>query len=424
LAILVATQPAFAESKTEASPAAWAGEGDKPTEPASLVPLAEKRTEQKDSLLPVAPLGWLHDHTGKAKKSLYGATNLDLAAIFAHVFQGVSDSIDGEDDTGMATTMDFAGVWDLFHKGRPTQAQAIFHVQSRWDYSTTGPEDLGAVSVGSIIGTADTFSEYSQSFVMRNFYWRQGAPETGWVYRLGKITPDALISSSPYLDSQTTFLPSGGTGPFAVALPDSGFGAVGALYLGDRTAVVGLVSDANADRTDRGDIGEGDFFAAAELHLKIAPKTAKAPYSKLTLWHTDGTKEGKAVNAQAGPSGWGYFLMHQQELTDDGRWIGILRYGKSFDNSAVYDEMAAAHLLLYEPRFASRLKNDVIGAAFNWARGPVEGSRSEYHFEVFYRFPLFPGVDAGLSYQHIIDPALTREVEDVSVFSFRLRTAF
>ena len=424
LAILVATQPAFAESKTEASPAAWAGEGDKPTEPASLVPLTEERREQKDSLFPVAPLGWLRDGTGTAKQSLYDATGLDLAAVLTHVFQGVSDSIDGEDDTGMATTMDFAGVWDLFHKGRPTQAQAIFHVQSRWDYSTTGPEDLGAVSVGSIIGTADTFSEYSQSFVMRNFYWRQGAPETGWVYRLGKITPDALISSSPYLDSQTTFLPSGGTGPFAVALPDSGFGAVGALYFGDRTAVVGLVSDANADRTDRGDIGEGDFFTAAELHVKIAPKTAKAPYSKLTLWHTDGTKDGKAVNAQAGPSGWGYFLMHQQELTHDGRWIGILRYGKSFDNSAVYDEMAAAHLLLYEPRFSSRLKNDVIGAAFNWARAPVEGSRSEYHFEVFYRFPLFPGVDTGLSYQHIIDPALTRDVDDVSVFSLRLRAAF
>jgi hypothetical protein len=259
---------------------------------------------------------------------------------------------------------------------------------------------------------------------MRNLYWRQGTPETGWVYRIGKITPDALLGSSPHLDSQTTFLPSGGTGPFAIALPDSGLGAIAAWYPNDRIALAGLVSDANADRFDEGDIGDGDLFSAAELHVRVAPRTDKAPYSKLTLWHTDGTKDGSAINAMAGPSGWGYFLMHQQELTADGRAIGILRYGKSFNNSAVYDETAAAHFLLYEPRLLTSLKNDVVGVAFNWARAPVDGSRSEYNFEVFYRFPIFPDIDTTLSYQSVIDPALTREVDHASVFSLRLRAVF
>jgi len=395
-----------------------------PTEPSALVPGAEQRAAQRDSLFAISPLGWLRDDIASGKRKLYDATGLRLAAIFTHVFQGVTDTIDGEDDTGTATTMDFAGIWELFDKGEPTQAQAVFHVQSRWDYSTTGPEDLGAVSIGSILGTADTFSEYSQTFVMRNFYWRQGDQKTGWVYRLGKITPDAMMSSSPHLDSQITFLPSGGTGPFAIALPDSGFGAAGGLYFGERWGLGALVSDANGDRTDRGDIGEGDLFSALELQVKIAPKTEKAPYSKVTVWHTDGTKDGSAVNAQAGPSGWGYFLMHQQELSADGRWIGILRYGKSFDDAAVYDELAAAHLLLYEPGFSTRLKNDVIGAAFNWARAPFDGTRSEYHFEIFYRFPIFPNVDTTLSYQAVSDPALDLGVDDASVFSLRFRAAF
>jgi porin len=394
------------------------------TDPSTLLPEIDERRTQKDSLFSVAPMRSLLDSTGKAKQDLYDATGLKLGAAIAHVFQGLTDSIGDEDKRGTATTLDLLGTWDLFNKGQSTQAQLVFHVQSRWDYGTMGPEELGSTSLGSIIGTADTYAEYSRTFVVRNLYWRQGAPETGWVYRLGKITPDALISSSTYLDSQTTFLPSGGTGPFTIALPDSGLGAIGAWYFNDRAALVGLVSDANADRFNEGDIGEGDYFTAAELHFKVAPITPNAPYSKLTLWHTDGTHDGEAINAMTGASGWGYYIMHQQELTADGRAIGILRYGKGFDDSAVYEEQAAAHFLLYEPRLLTRLKHDVVGVAFNWASAPLDNSRNEKNIELFYRFPIFPDVDTTLSYQSVIDPALTRDVDHASVFSLRIRMTF
>ena len=415
---------------TQASSAADAGgvertdSFDGPDEPLGRLRQVEQRNKEIDSLFPVSPLGWLHDTTERAKNSLYDATGLNLVLVFAHLFQGMTDSIGGEDDIGTATTMDFLGAWDLFHKGRSTQAQAVFHVQSRWDYGSTGPEDLGAASLGSAIGTADTYAESRDTFILRNLYWRQGTPETGWVYRLGKITPDAILSSSPHLDSQTTFLPSAGTGPFAIALPDSGLGAVGAWYINDRVALAGLISDANGDRTDFGDLGEGDLFEALELHVKIAPRTPKAPYSKLTLWHTDGTKNGEPMNAEFGPDGWGFFLMHQQELTADGRLIGIARYGHGFDDAAVFDDLAAVHLLFYEPRLLTRLKHDVVGAAFNWGNTPVDGARDEYNVEVFYRFPLFPNVDTTFSYQSVINPAFTRDVDHASVFSMRLRTAF
>jgi hypothetical protein len=393
-------------------------------DPSTLLPEIDKRGTEKDSLFPVSPLGWLHDATSQAKQELYDATGLKLGVAISHVFQGLSDAIDGEDKEGTASTFDLVGTWGLINRGKPTEGQAVFHVQSRWDYGTTGPEDLGSTSLGSVIGTADTYSEYDDTFVLRNLYWRQGSPEAGWAYRFGKITPDALLSSSTHLDSQTTFLPSGSVSPAAMALPDSGLGAVGAWYFSDRAALAGLVSDANGDRTDTGDIGEGDFFKAAELLVKVAPRTPQAPFSKLTLWHTDGTKNGQASNASFGPDGWGFFAMHQQELTADGRAIGIFRYGKSFDDSAVYEQQAAAHLLLYEPRLLTRLKNDVVGTAVNWAKAQGNGSRSEYNAEVFYRLPLFPEVDTTLSYQSVINPALTREVDHASVFSIRFRVTF
>jgi hypothetical protein len=424
LAVLLAAGGALADPATETPSGAYRDSLGSPTEPSVLLPDVDARNAEKDAVFSVSPLGWLHERTASAKQELYDASGLKLGFAFAHVFQGISEAVDGEDEEGTATTMDFIASWGLINRKEPTEGQAVFHVQSRWDYGTTGPEELGSTGLGSIIGTADTYAEYDDTFVLRNMYWRQGSSEAGWVYRLGKITPDALLNSSEHLDSQTTFLPSGGTGPFAIALPDSGLGAAGAWYFSDRAALAGLVSDANGDRFDFGDVDEGDVFKAAELQVKVAPMTPEAPYSKLTFWHSDGTKNGQPANGSFGPDGWGFFAMHQQELTADGRAIGILRYGKSFDDAAAYDQQAGAHFLFYEPRLFTGLKHDVVGTAFNWAEAPIPGSRSEYNTEVFYRFPLFPEVDTTLSYQSVINPALTREVDHASVFSLRFRVTF
>jgi carbohydrate-selective porin OprB len=427
VAALLVPGVACAASDTESPTYAGQDNFGSPSEPSNLLPEITQRRKQKDSMFPASPLGWLHDSTGKAKQGIKDATGLKLGVVFAHLFQGLSDTIDGDDKSGMATTFDMLGTWDLIDEGEPTQGQAVFQVQSRWDYGTTGPEDLGASSLGSLIGTGDTFARYPRALVLRNLYWRQGSPEAGWSYRLGKITPDGILSASAYLDSQQTFLPTGSVTSGAIAFPDSGLGAVGAWYLSDRATLVGLVSNANADRFNVfgfDEVGEGDVFAAAEFHMKIAPRTEKAPWSKLTVWHTDGTEDGAGVNAMTGKSGWGFYLLHEQELSADGRAIGIARYGRSYNESAVYEQQAGVHFLLYDPGFATNLKHDVVGTAFNWARSPEVDTRDEYNLEVFYRFPLFPNVDTSLSYQYVINPAFTTEVDSSSVFSLRFRTVF
>ena len=416
----------FANPDDEAQASTYSDSFDDPTDPSYLLPLIDERKAQRDSLFGVSPLGKVRDETEILKQELYDATGIKLGILLGHVFQKVTDSLPGQDEAGTATVLHMLGSWDLINKGKPTLGQLVFHVEGRWDYGTTGPEELGTNSLGSAIGTADTFAKYSPAFLLRDLYWRQGSPEAGWVYRAGKITPDSLLASSAHLDPYSNFLPSGGTGAFAIALPDSGLGAAGAWYFSDRIALAGLISDANADRFDYDarDISEGDFFKAVELHFKVAPRTPNAGFSKITLWQTDGTKNNEPANAQAGPSGWGYFIKHEQELTADGRLIGILRYGKCFDDSAVYEQQGAAHLLLYEPRVLTRLKNDLVGAAFNWAKTAIPEKRSEYHLEVFYRFPIVPSVDTTLSYQYVINPALTRDIDHASVFSLRFSTVF
>lgn len=397
---------------------------DDPDDPQDLLRAIRERGTQKESVFRVSPLSGLHEATDQAKQELYDATHLELGLALTHLFQWLSEAPLARDTWGTVTNVDFLGTWELLDRGEPTQGQLFFHLQGRWDYGTTGPETLGTESLGTLNGTANTFAAYQPAIIMRNLYWQQGTEESQWAYRVGKITPDAILSTSAHVSAHTTFLSTTGVGSFANALPDSGLGLVGVWHFNDRLKLMGLFSDANADRTDFGDIGAGDFYKALELGVKVAPRTPKAGYSKVTLWHTDGTKDELAANGQMGPEGWGYFLKHEQELTDDGRAIGILKYGQSFEDSAFYEQLAGGYFLLYDPTGQGTLKNDLLGVGYNWAQATLSEAESETNLEVFYRFPIYPMVDMTLSYQSVFNPALDPDNDQASAFSVRIRTTF
>lgn len=390
--------------------------------------IRQKREVPTPSLFPTSPLTPLRNKTHELERRVYEGTNIKFGTVFNTLLQGLSDEIPGEDDFGMATAMSFLGTWDACNQGSPTQGQVTFELQGRWDWGTTAPADLGPQSLGSLTFTANPFNAYTPTFLVRNLFWRQGGREVGarWVYRIGRITPDAILGTSAHINGYTTYLPVAGTGPFAIALPDSGLGWVGGWFINDRLTVAGLVSDANADRFDFGDIDEGDFFTALELQVKVLPLTENAGHSKVTIWHNDGTKFGDVINGSTGQEGWGVFIKHEQELTCDGRAVALARWGRSYKDSAVYEQQAAAHFLLYDPFNSGCYQEDLfsadlLGVAYNWVQ-PTGVPRDESNVELFYRFPLFPYVDVTFSYQAIINPALDPSNDYGSAFSFRLRS--
>lgn len=397
---------------------------DDPDDPHNLLPAVKERGAQKESVFRFSPLKGLHEATDQAKQDLYDATHIKIGFAANHLFQWLSESLSGEDTWGTATDMDIFGTWELINRGEPTQGQVYFGLEGRWNYGTTGPETLGTVSLGSLNQTGNTFEAYQPAVIFRHLYWQQGSKEAGWVYRIGKINPDSTLDTSAHISANTSFLSTAGVGAFANAFPDTGLGVMVGKSFSDEVALIGLVSDANGDRTDFGDIGEGDFYKAIELAVKINPKTPNAGYSKVTLWHTDGTKDGLPSNGQTGPDGWGYFLKHEQELTEDGRAIGILKYGQSFEDSAFYEQLAGAYFLLYDPTGLGQLKNDLFGVGYSWAQATESTARSESSIETFYRFPIYSRVDMTLSYQSVINPALDPDNDHASVFSIRLRTTF
>lgn len=395
-----------------------------PDDPHNLLLSTQERAKQKESLFRVSPLAGLHETTDQAKQDLYDATHIKLGLAATHLFQWLSESRPDGDTWGNATDMDIFGTWELLDRGEPTQGQLYFALEARWDWGTTAPETLGGESLGSMNQTANTYRAYQPAVILRSLYWQRGSKKAGWIYRIGKINPDAIVATSAHLSPSTTFLSGAGVGSFVIAHPDFGLGVAARRYFGDRVALMGFLSDADADRKNFGDIGAGNFYKALELAVKVAPKTPKAGYSKATLWHTDGTKDGLPSNAQTGSEGWGYFLKHEQEMTDDGRVIVIIKYGQSFEESAIYEQMAGVYFLLYDATGLIRLKNDLFGVGYTWAQATESTARSETSVEAFYRFPLSTHVDMSLNYQSVINPALDHDNDHASVFSIRLRTTF
>jgi hypothetical protein len=408
------------DSNDDASPRFMS---EHPEDPEVLLTEISQRRSQKDSVFPVAPLHRLHDAADMWAANIEEATHLKLGAAFNHAFMWLSESPLGDDKYGVASELSVLGTWELANVGEPKQGQLFFQLQGRWQYGPPGPEVLGTENLGSLVGTANTFSEYVPTFILRNLYWQQGSAAAGWAFRVGKITTDAMLSTSAHIASPITFLPTASTGPFANALTDSGLGIAATWFVNDRFKVLGIISDANADRFNFGDITEGDFYSAVEFAYKIAPRTAKAGYSKFTLWHTDPTKDGQPVNGHLGPGGWGFFIKHEQELSADGRAVAVFRYGKSYNESAVYDYQFGAYFLLYNPT-ESGLQNDLLGVAVNWAQANVSGARLESNLEIFYRFPILPKLDMTLSYQSLFNLALDPDNDHASAYALRLRTTF
>jgi len=395
-----------------------------PEDPVNQLPLMRERKAAKDAVFRVSPLQKAHENENRRNAALKEKTGLGFGMNSNTLIQWLTDVLPGADNSGVATTFDFVGTWAAIKRGKPNEGQVLFQLEGRWDYGTTGPTTLGSAGLGSLGFTANIYAAYVPAFLpFRNLYWQQGSKEAGWLYRLGRITVDQIFSTSRHISPALTYQPILGTGPFVIGLADTGWGAAGAWYFTDRVGLIGAVHDADSNRQDFL-TPQGNYFTAIELGGQIAPQTDKAGYSKLTLWHTDGTSDGQPINGSLGPAGWGWMLKLENELTSDGRVIGIARYGESYDGSALYRKLAGAHWLLYDPSFFHRINNDLIGVAVNWVQPWQSGSRGETNFEVFYRFPMVPGFDTTFSYQAIFNPALDLGIDFSSAFSFRFRIVF
>ena len=168
LSCLVAAPASAQTAAAAANNNQGGGISSDPDDPGVLLQDIQQRAAQREALFPVSPLGRLRDHTDRAKQRIYEATGIKLGLALNNLGQGLSKVLPGKADSGMTTDMDFVVKRELINKGKPNHGGVYFQLEGRWDYGTTGPQDLGFVSLASAGGTANAFSAYNPTFLTRN----------------------------------------------------------------------------------------------------------------------------------------------------------------------------------------------------------------------------------------------------------------
>ena len=361
------------------------------------------------------------------RDEIFKSTGLKVGAFHSTLFQYASRSLPEQDKYGVATITGLYGTWDAVEIGDASAGQISFGLEARWDYGDRlTPSELGFAGIGSATGTADPYGATTPTLVLRELFWRQGSEDKGWNYRIGKITPDRLLTSSDFIDPVSLGFPVGSQGSSAIALPDSGLGLAAGWFPSKRFRVGAVISDAAGDRTDLGDIGQSNFFKSIEFQAQLFPLTENAGYSSLAVWHTDGTENpNDALGSSTGEDGWGFFAKYEQELTRDGQNIFIARYGKSYDDAAVYEEQGSIRYVRLDPPDPFGISADRFGIAASFVDPLVNPlDRDEWAIDAFYRFNLFERVEASVGYQAIFDPSFNPNDDTISVFSFRISQFF
>ncbi len=393
---------------------------------------ASQSARERDNLVESDRLKQLYTEFDARRARLYQSTGLKLGAFHSTLLQGANRSLPGQDNTGIATISALYGTWDLVERGNASAGQLSFGVEARWGYGDNlTPSELGFIGIGSATGTSDPYGETDPVVILRELFWRGGSPERGLDYRIGKITPDRLLTGTEFGDPVSMFLPIGSQGSPSVGFPDSGLGFAVGVYPTDYFRFGVVVADANGDRANFGDISEGNFFKAIEFQAKLFPLTQttgfeKAGFSSVTLWHTDGTDDpANALDSSTGAAGWGFFVKLEQELSTDGKNIGMIRYGHSYDGAAVYKEQGSIRYIRLDPPDPFGLRDDRFGIAASFVKplfNPFD--RDEWGVDAFYRFNPFERAEATFGYQVIVDPAYNPTEDNVSIFSYRFTQFF
>ena len=389
----------------------------------------------KKSLIPIAPLQPLQDGWKYVDDWIKEKIGLDLGVSLTTAFTQMTESLPGTDDHAFGYDVGIYGKWSLLAKGTEWEGFLSFLVQGRDSLFTDVAPGSLFVNAGSLAGPVDSFDD-DQGFVLREMWWQQGSKDAGLMYRIGKIAPDTIVGTVSQFDSANLdFLALGQVVKLASRFPDAGFGAAVGFYPKGNSKhqphLTLYISDQNGDRQNEGDIGEGEFFKGAEIGFRPFPQTDKAPLWRFTVWHAD-KQDNEGI-----PEGYGILTKIEQELSSDGRFIGVLNYGHSWDAAFARNQLTG-RLVIEDPfRFINPnvdLAGDRLGLGASWVDPAVSGGRDEYNLEVYYHFPLFPNLDMTLDAQYMIDPALipiveeaspgTETFDDVFAFTVRFRITF
>jgi len=357
---------------------------------------------------------WLREKTGFGFSGSYGV-----------MWQNVSSSlIDERNAVSSKLTLNFNQ--ELLFRGTPDVLVFELVAERRAPLGTDlTTQEVGQFG-GSLLSTAPTWGEFD--FGVTQWYLRQNLFNNRVQYAVGKLFAPNFVNPYPFFDDNRQFFSQQFTTSPAIETPLRTFGGVIAVYPIPTSNVYlqfGMYSANSADT----DWVIDDFFTSGEhfYHVDIGwtslarsgtPIQGRGPTDpnnfSITFWQQDEQDNGRSASR-------GIAFNANFMVSDN--FMPFIRGGFS-EGWLIKNTLSTG--FGYRPPFN---EDDLFGMGFGWAEPaeailPFPELRSQYTFEMFYRFNVTPNFAITPDLQIIFDPSLNPELDVLWVLGLRSRIVF
>jgi len=380
--------------------------------PDAINSILQQTEESPDSLFPYGPFQPLHDVWKPTTENLKDSAGLDLGLNYTTIYQSASYVRSGPSSAA-------GGDFDLFGEWRPWDCDEcqpgylVFSSESRHRLDDIPP---AALNTGTVGGTIVGFG--TQDFSMVQFYWEQGSPEDGLLFRIGEMDPALIWDGGRYVSSNYAFLSPAFSDTLPMPLPGAGLGFAAAVYPTENTYISAGIHDANGKRTTAGFdtfFGEGEYFTAVEFGWLPNDGEPNEGLYHATLWNIDSRQSAGRQSDR------GVALTLEQQVGESGHIVPFFRYAYAHRGLNGIRQNASVGAGVEE---VFGQNDDLIGTAFSWEEPSDRSKRDQYVFEFFYRIWLTPLTHLSPDIQVVMDPANSPTKDAVTIFGLRLRTLF
>ena len=343
-----------------------------------------------------------HDWKSNANK----AHGVQLSAHYSTLYQGLSDSLTGEDQAS-AGVLRATLRWKLSGRDEGNEGALNVMVDHRHGFRDVTPADLAAEA--GYIGQTGVFHN-DIGLALINLNWTQALNDGNAGLVVGRYDPNDYQNVLGMVNPWTLFSNLATNLDTTVALPDSSWGIGGGAWLTDNWYMLGGINDANGLGSDKLEFFAGGAEFYKYFHVGWSPSKGERYFRNVHVlaWHVDDREDAGLESAHG--------ISLAANWTFDDRWMPYARLGYSRGSAPIYNESVTVGLIR---KFLYR--SDFIGLSVNHGSPPDASLRDQTTVEAFWRFQLSQGIAITPSIQLLRDPALNPDQNAVWVWGLRFR---
>jgi len=348
------------------------------------------------------------------KRGLNDDYGFQFSGHYSTLFQSASETVTGTDKASSGVLRGTAK-WTLLNRGKSNPGSLVVMLDHRHNFRDVAPAGL-ANEIGYSGVTGVLYSDID--FAVVNLNWQQSLNAGNAGLMIGRYDPNdymnILGNSNPWthFSNVSVLLDS------SVAYPDSSWGIAGGSWFDNQWYFTVGMNDANGTVSDNLEFFDGgaEFFKWFEFGWSPGKVNRYFKNIHATVWHVDsrddvGYTSGEGIMLAANWLVGEVFMPYMRAGWSDG-----------VEENKIYDRSATIGFIY---KYSAR--SDVGGLAVNWGRVPKKffpNEPTQTTIEAFWRFQLAQNFEVTPSLQFLVDPASNPAVDDITLFSLRMRLTF